>query len=175
MNASYLASDPPLAVLDARYDAATYMTSSWFQVSAAARVCAAAASKTLEGVDRVMKAVCSVLLAVASMAYGDVCAGHRCDTEACPCGCECGTASDPGLCYVPSTHSLPCDGDRQANILVTGATGRTGALLYNSLRASWQVSGQVRAFVRSRDKARRVLGCNECDVRDAAFSRSPRL
>jgi len=116
-----------------------------------------------------MKAVCSVLLAVASMAYGDVCAGHRCDTEACPCGCECGTASDPGLCYVPSTHSLPCDGDRQANILVTGATGRTGALLYNSLRASWQVSGQVRAFVRSRDKARRVLGCNECDEGEGIF------
>ena len=30
-----------------------------------------------------------------------VCQGHRCDTAACPCGCECGTAADPGLCFVP--------------------------------------------------------------------------
>ena len=29
------------------------------------------------------------------------CGGHRCDTEACPCGCECGNATDPGVCYVP--------------------------------------------------------------------------
>ena len=29
------------------------------------------------------------------------CGGHRCDTVACPCGCECGTDKDPGLCYVP--------------------------------------------------------------------------
>lgn len=31
----------------------------------------------------------------------DVCKGHRCDTAACPCGCECGTKDNPGLCYVP--------------------------------------------------------------------------
>ena len=31
----------------------------------------------------------------------DVCEGHRCDTGACPCGCECGSDKDPGLCYVP--------------------------------------------------------------------------
>mmetsp|Transcript_4674 Transcript_4674/g.9477 ORF Transcript_4674/g.9477 Transcript_4674/m.9477 type:complete len:129 (+) Transcript_4674:31-417(+) len=35
------------------------------------------------------------------LSAGDVCSGHRCDKEACPCGCECGTAADPGLCYVP--------------------------------------------------------------------------
>lgn len=29
------------------------------------------------------------------------CLGHRCDTGACPCGCECGNDKDPGLCYVP--------------------------------------------------------------------------
>lgn len=33
---------------------------------------------------------------------GNVCVGHRCDDRACPCGCECGTDKDPGLCYVPS-------------------------------------------------------------------------
>lgn len=31
----------------------------------------------------------------------DVCEGQRCDTTACPCGCECGNAADPGLCYAP--------------------------------------------------------------------------
>ena len=30
-----------------------------------------------------------------------VCQGQRCDTAACPCGCECGTSADPGLCFVP--------------------------------------------------------------------------
>jgi len=33
------------------------------------------------------------------------CVGHRCDTGACPCGCECGDSQDPGLCYVPSATS----------------------------------------------------------------------
>ena len=31
-----------------------------------------------------------------------VCDGHRCDTGACPCGCECGNATDPGVCYPPA-------------------------------------------------------------------------
>jgi len=109
----------------------------------------------------------SVLLAVTSVACADVCTGHRCDTEACPCGCECGTATDPGLCYAPSTHSPPCDENRLVQILVTGATGRTGALLYHSLRTSGQVS--VRALVRSLDKARRVLRCTQCNEREGIF------
>ena len=36
----------------------------------------------------------------------DVCTGHRCDTGACPCGCECGNATDPGVCYVPAHGSV---------------------------------------------------------------------
>mmetsp|Transcript_46394 Transcript_46394/g.86677 ORF Transcript_46394/g.86677 Transcript_46394/m.86677 type:complete len:111 (+) Transcript_46394:59-391(+) len=39
---------------------------------------------------------------VPTLKASDACGGHRCDKEACPCGCECGTASDPGLCYVPA-------------------------------------------------------------------------
>lgn len=35
----------------------------------------------------------------------DPCKGHRCDTGACPCGCECGNDKDPGLCYVPAEIS----------------------------------------------------------------------
>ena len=27
----------------------------------------------------------------------DVCAGHRCDSGACPCGCECGDRDDPAV------------------------------------------------------------------------------
>ena len=39
------------------------------------------------------------------------CGGHRCDTAACPCGCECGTPTDPGLCYVPNVAetAFNCD------------------------------------------------------------------
>jgi len=40
---------------------------------------------------------------------GSPCSGHRCDTLACPCGCECGTDADPGLCYVPAHVSDECE------------------------------------------------------------------
>jgi len=44
------------------------------------------------------------------------CSGHRCDTDACPCGCECGTDQDPGLCYVPADREnrdeIPTDDDQ---------------------------------------------------------------
>ena len=36
----------------------------------------------------------------------DVCTGHRCDSSACPCGCECGSPTDPGLCFVPKNNML---------------------------------------------------------------------
>ena len=36
----------------------------------------------------------------------DPCVGHRCDTDACPCGCECGNPTDPGLCYVPKPPTV---------------------------------------------------------------------
>ncbi|KAG8466640.1 hypothetical protein KFE25_008019 [Diacronema lutheri] len=44
--------------------------------------------------------------------------------------------------------------------LVTGATGKTGALVYNSLRSR---HADVRALVRNRDKARDLLHCTRCD------------
>ena len=54
-------------------------------------------------------AFCLGLLLLAPLgAVGyDVCTGHRCDTAACPCGCECGSPTDPGLCFVPQTEPLP--------------------------------------------------------------------
>lgn len=36
----------------------------------------------------------------------DLCVGHRCDTDACPCGCECGNSHDSGVCYVPKQFKL---------------------------------------------------------------------
>ena len=42
-----------------------------------------------------------------ALSAGDVCTGHRCDTGACPCGCECGNLTDPGLCYVPKESPSP--------------------------------------------------------------------
>jgi nucleoside-diphosphate-sugar epimerase len=47
------------------------------------------------------------------------------------------------------------------SVLVTGATGRTGSLIYKQLQASGGVS--VRALVRHRDDARTKLGCTACD------------
>jgi uncharacterized protein YbjT (DUF2867 family) len=94
-----------------------------------------------------------------SVPQNDVCTGKRCDTEACPCGCECGSPSDPGACYVPSS--------KKKVVLITGATGRTGAHLYKLLASDATLA--VRAFVRSADKARKVLGCKKCDASEGIY------
>jgi len=51
-------------------------------------------------------------------------------------------------------------------VLITGATGRTGSLLYSTLSAS---NVKLRALVRNADKAREVLNCTSCDERDGIF------
>jgi nucleoside-diphosphate-sugar epimerase len=51
-------------------------------------------------------------------------------------------------------------------VLVTGATGRTGALLYSWLKENHVT---VRAFVRNATKAREVLGCSKCDESEGIF------
>jgi uncharacterized protein YbjT (DUF2867 family) len=53
-------------------------------------------------------------------------------------------------------------------VLITGATGRTGSKLYAQLKAQAAV-GEVRAFVRSAEKARKVLGCKSCDESEGVF------
>jgi len=53
-------------------------------------------------------------------------------------------------------------------VLVTGATGRTGALLYHRLRAEPE-RYSVRAYVRSIDKARARLGCKKCDETEGVY------
>lgn len=51
-------------------------------------------------------------------------------------------------------------------VLVTGATGRTGSLLYNLLK---QQGVDVRALVRNATKAREVIGCSKCDASEGIF------
>ena len=53
------------------------------------------------------------------------------------------------------------------SILVTGATGRTGSLIYKELID--RGIHDVRALVRSVDKARKVLGCDTCDVDEGIY------
>eukprot|EP00933_Yihiella_yeosuensis_P069164 TRINITY_DN753_c0_g5_i1.p1 TRINITY_DN753_c0_g5~~TRINITY_DN753_c0_g5_i1.p1 ORF type:complete len:295 (+),score=51.37 TRINITY_DN753_c0_g5_i1:75-959(+) len=52
-------------------------------------------------------------------------------------------------------------------VLVTGATGETGALTYKALKS---VGGfNVRAFLRNATKAKAVLGCEKCDETEGIF------
>lgn len=52
-------------------------------------------------------------------------------------------------------------------VLVTGATGRSGYLVYKSLKEKGAY--EVRALARSIDKARSVLKCNACNASDGVF------
>jgi uncharacterized protein YbjT (DUF2867 family) len=54
-----------------------------------------------------------------------------------------------------------------ADVLVTGATGRTGSLMYKKLKGSGL--GNVRALVHSADHARSALGCNACDESEGIY------
>lgn len=51
-------------------------------------------------------------------------------------------------------------------VVVTGATGRLGSLLYKELVRN---GATVRAFVRDADKARSVLGCHRCDETEGIY------
>ena len=52
-------------------------------------------------------------------------------------------------------------------VLVTGATGRTGSLLYHHLKESHE--GEVRAYVRNVTKARHLLHCDKCDESEGIY------
>jgi len=115
-----------------------------------------------------MRTHAALLFMVSLVSADDTCSGQRCDTAACPCGCECGTATDPGLCFVPPLghrKTADCASPDRPTVLVTGATGRTGALVY----ALMQTTHHVRALVRDVAKARRVLGCTNCDASEGIF------
>lgn len=52
-------------------------------------------------------------------------------------------------------------------VVVSGATGRTGSLVYKDLKATGQY--EVRAFVRNATKAKAVLGCTSCNETEGIF------
>lgn len=54
------------------------------------------------------------------------------------------------------------------SVLVTGATGRTGSLIYLGLKSA-HPSMDVRALVRSVEKARRILGCDLCNASEGIY------
>jgi len=56
--------------------------------------------------------------------------------------------------------------ESKGTVLVTGATGRTGALLYKELQKRGET---VRAFVRDPNKAKQVLGCQACDESEGIY------
>jgi nucleoside-diphosphate-sugar epimerase len=67
------------------------------------------------------------------------------------------------VCYAAAASGADPDG-----VLVTGATGRTGSLIYLSLKKE-HPSLKVRALVRSAAKAKEVLGCKLCDASEGIY------
>ena len=54
------------------------------------------------------------------------------------------------------------------DVLVTGATGRLGSLLYAQAKADTRI-GNVRAFVMNVTRARAALGCQKCDPSEGIY------
>eukprot|EP00971_Amphidinium_carterae_P086350 1708947-Amphidinium_carterae.1 len=55
-------------------------------------------------------------------------------------------------------------------VVVTGATGRTGALVYKSFTSASSLLGwKVRGLVRNATKAKEVLGCGDCTEKEGIF------
>ncbi|KAH8055390.1 divinyl chlorophyllide a 8-vinyl-reductase [Aureococcus anophagefferens] len=54
------------------------------------------------------------------------------------------------------------------NVLITGATGRLGELLYAQAKADPAI-GAVKAFVTNVTKAKQYLNCTKCDASEGIF------
>merc|ERR1719424_2460382 len=70
------------------------------------------------------------------------------------------------LCALAAGFEAPVEAG--ATVLVTGATGRTGSLLYAKLKADSRVAS-VRALVTSIDKARLMLNCTKSDPSEGIY------
>jgi len=68
------------------------------------------------------------------------------------------------LVLIAPTSGARTSGDEV--VMITGATGRTGALVYNLLKKDGYT---VRGIVRSVDKAKEVLDCSSCDTSDGIY------
>merc|ERR1712139_470705 len=62
---------------------------------------------------------------------------------------------------------IPQGAASAGTVLVTGATGHTGSLVYKGLLKAGVKN--VRALTRTVEKAREVLGCTACDASDGIF------
>ena len=62
--------------------------------------------------------------------------------------------------------------EKRRSVLVTGAAGRTGKLLYAQLKARKDIA-EVKAFVfasaDAKDNARKALNCTKCDASEGIF------
>jgi len=79
------------------------------------------------------------------------------------------TLSTPMLALLAATAASaepPPTATAEPITLITGASGRTGSLLYKSLKAKGQA---VRGFVASADKARQYLNCTSCDESEGIY------
>lgn len=65
------------------------------------------------------------------------------------------------LCFAPALAAAQTD-----IVMVTGATGRTGSILYGLLKKQ---GVNVRALVRNATKARNLLACTKCDESEGIF------
>ena len=59
--------------------------------------------------------------------------------------------------------------DTRLNVLITGATGRTGTALYTQLKRFASSSFKIRGLVRNVSKARERLGCDKCDESEGIY------
>ena len=82
----------------------------------------------------------------------------------------CGNCAPPGRMHISwallLSAALAMADEQNATVLITGATGRTGSLLFNSLKAH---RVHVRAFVRSAEKAAEYLNCSKCDESEGIY------
>jgi uncharacterized protein YbjT (DUF2867 family) len=69
------------------------------------------------------------------------------------------------LVLAPRTGAEHAD---KPTVLVTGATGQTGSLVYHQAKKDDRI-GAVRALVRDVDKARRMLNCTSCDESEGIY------
>ena len=64
---------------------------------------------------------------------------------------------------------LACCAAGSPTVLITGATGRLGSLLYSEAVSKAGI-GKVRAFVTNVTKARESLKCDKCDASEGIYA-----